>query len=180
MHCVGQMMMVMKMLLGHRGHAKEMLCSSIKLRQLWTGASEGGLGGQDGVNRGWDGTMLGRLHLWMAENGFELKGGGKLPDGRENDLLLTDLALGDQESDERDLIASGSWRSDIWRLSDLLRLDGVTVGKWARSQEGVVRRLVSADGHDAAGWWNILESKLGVSGGKVAQQIGRASCRERV
>ena len=63
--------------------------------------------------------MLGRLHLWMSRHGFEVKGGGRLPDGRVHDRLLTSLASGGSRESEEELIAIGAWRADMWRLSDI-------------------------------------------------------------
>ena len=53
----------------------------------------------------------------MGQHGFQLKGGGALPVGREGDLQLTVLAEGSAAEAERELIAAGSWHSDMWRLA---------------------------------------------------------------
>ena len=83
-HCVGQILMVVKMLLSNRVQTKCLLESSVRMHQLWSGAAEAGLGDGEAQSRGWDGTMLGRLHMWMGKHGFQLKGGGQLPLGREH------------------------------------------------------------------------------------------------
>ena len=107
-HCTNQMLMVMKMLLSNRDQTKGMLVSSLQMHQLWAGSMELGLGEPESQGRGWDGTMLGRLPLWMGQHGFQLKGGGALPLGREHDQQLTVLARGNAVEDEKELIAAGS------------------------------------------------------------------------
>ena len=114
--------------------------------------------------------MLGRLHIWMGKHGFQLKGGGSLPLGREHVVQLTALAVGALAESERELVATGAWLVDAWRLSDILRLDGKTVGRWFRVPEGAVKAMVAAEGNDMAGWYNLLEDRLGITGGVVAEQ----------
>ena len=169
-HCVGQILMVMKMLLSSRVQTRGLLESSVRMHQLWSGAAEAGLGDSEAQSRGWDGTMLGRLHMWMGKHGFQLKGGGSLPLGREHDVQLTALAAGASAESERELVATGAWLVDAWRLSDILRLDGKTVGRWFRVPEGAVKAMVAAEGNDMAGWYNLLEDRLGITGGVVAEQ----------
>jgi hypothetical protein len=77
------MVMKMMMLLSSRVQTKGLLESSVRMHQLWSGAAEAGLGDVEAQSRGWDGTMLGRLHIWMGKHGFQLNGGGSLPPERE-------------------------------------------------------------------------------------------------
>ena len=75
-------------------------------------------------------------------------------------------------------MATGALLVDAWRLFDILRLDGKTVGRWFRVPEGAVKVMVAAEGNDVAGWYNLLEDKLNTTGGVVAEQhrLGRL-CR---
>ena len=36
--------------------------------------------------------------------------------------------------------------------------------------EGAVKAMVAAEGNDMAGWYNLLEDRLGITGGVVAEQ----------
>ena len=78
-------------------------------------------------------------------------------------------------------MATGAWLVDAWRLSDILRLDGKTVGRWFRVPEGAVKVMVAAEGNDVAGWYNLLEDKLSITGGVVAEQhrLGKL-CRDSI
>ena len=58
----------------------------------------------------------------------------------------------------------------MWRLSDILRLDGKTIGKWLRTSDGVIKKIVKAEGRDAAGWCELLMDKLGASNSVVSGQ----------
>ena len=57
MRCVQQLLMVMKMLLGENGLTKHMVCSSLRMRQLWSGTALSGLRGGAAIDRGWNGTI---------------------------------------------------------------------------------------------------------------------------
>ena len=46
--------------------------------------------------------------MWMGKHGFQLKGVGLLPLGREHDVQLTTLAGGATAKSERELVATGA------------------------------------------------------------------------
>ena len=89
-HCMEQLVMVLKNLLFGGVVVKGLIRAQMMQHSLWLGGECGsGLGGPHNKIRGWDGTLLGRLHIWMTEMNLELKGGAPMPmHGRERDVLV--------------------------------------------------------------------------------------------
>ncbi len=117
--------MVLKHL--QRGDTKvaAMLQQAIMQHTLWQGGDQAGLGGPHNQQRGWDGLLLGRLHLWMTDMQLTLTGPDKytcIPWGRAGDWLLTDI-VGD-DSAARATMAAGCWDTDLYRVSDVLDWKG--------------------------------------------------------
>ena len=101
---------------------KQLLAAQMMQHSLWLGGAAGsGMQGYHNPMRGWDGTILGRLHIWMAEMHLELEGGDRVPMGRQQDLLLVELA---ENEEEEAVLAQGAWVADAWRVSGYVRWDG--------------------------------------------------------
>ena len=70
--------MLLKNLLFGGDVIKGLLTAQMMQHSLWLGGGGGsGLEGKHNKVRGWDGTLLGRLHMWMTEMNLELKGGNQ-------------------------------------------------------------------------------------------------------
>ena len=113
-HFMEQLLMVIKHLQRPSTTLHALLASSIQQHALWQGG-DSTLGALSPVTDRWDGTMLGRLHLWMSSLHLELRGPLRVPPARENDTLLRHLAL---DSEERETLAAGSWIAEAWRVAD--------------------------------------------------------------
>jgi hypothetical protein len=154
-HFIEQVIMVLKYLQRPCSTLEQLLCSAIQHHALWQGG-DSTLGAKAPVTRGWDSTLLGRLHLWMATMNLELKGPVATPVGRHGDALLRTLAT---EQTARDLLASGSWIVEAWRISDCVCWDGAVVaslepdGIWQRSIDKVTPGL-------GAPWVTLVSSLL--------------------
>ena len=133
-HFCEQLVMVMKQLQSKDHTTVALLRSALQQHQLWQGGI-GCLGSDNDTERGWDSTLLGRLHDWMRPLHLELRGPLSTPLARLNDSMLIDLATTTQE---RTLVALGSWSTEVWRASDCVCWDGTLVtsvqpdGAWER------------------------------------------------
>ena len=133
-HYIEQTVMIMKYLQRPGSTLEALLCAAVQHHALWQGG-DCTLGALAPTNRGWDGTLLGRLHHWMAQKHLELKGPIRTPDSRAGDALLRTHARSDEE---RDALAAGSWIVEAWRIADCLCWDGSLVaalqlnGTWQR------------------------------------------------
>lgn len=122
-HYTSQLMMIIKYLQRPHSNLHKLLGSAIMQHALWQGGHST-LGSQARCGRGWDSTLLGRLHIWMAENHLELVGGAGVQMGRLGDKLLIDLC---KSPDDRNILAAGAWVVEAWRVSDLVAWDGSRV-----------------------------------------------------
>ena len=145
-HFIEQTVMVIKYLQRPGSKLEALLCSAIQQHALWQGG-DSTLGALCATDRGWDSTLLGRLHLWLAANHLELKGPVKTPDSRAGDSLLRSHALSAADSDT---LAAGSWIVEAWRVADCLCWDGSvtaslrTDGSWQREINKVTPGLGTA------------------------------------
>ena len=133
-HFIEQLVLLLKGLQKSGTKLDGLIRSALQHHALWQGGLAT-IGSRLNPLRGWDGTMIGQLHGWMASRNLELRGPVEVPPGRQNDCLLIALATSDEE---RCLLSRGSWVVDAWRVSDLTRWDGTLTtsldvsGKWAR------------------------------------------------
>jgi ribonuclease HI len=122
-HFIEQLVLVLNSLQRPGSNLDMLLRAAMQHHALWQGGFAT-LGGKLNRLRGWDGTLLGQLHMWMMGVNLELRGPIKVPPGRHNDCLLAALADTEQE---RCLLSRGSWVVDAWRVSDMVRWDGTLV-----------------------------------------------------
>jgi hypothetical protein len=141
-HFSEQLLMVMKHLQRPGTKVEALLCSAIQQHGLWQGG-DCTLGAKGPVDMGWDSTLLGRLHLWMAGHRLELVGPVTTPMARDGDALLRSYAV-----DEADAVtlAKGSWIVEAWRMSDCLCWDGspatsMVCGVWENEIDAVTPAL---------------------------------------
>jgi len=161
-HFIEQLVLVLNSLQRRGTNLDMLLRAAMQHHALWQGGFAT-LGGRHNRQRGWDGTMLGQLHLWMMGVNLELRGPIQIPPGRGDDCLLA--ALADNEH-ERCLLSRGSWVVDAWRVSDLVRWDGTLVS--ALSVGGTWSELI-----------NDQEKGLGDDWCALAAQVVRRRLGER-
>ena len=86
---------------------KQLPAAQMIQHSLWLGGAAGsGMQGCHNPMRGWDGTILGRLNIWMVEMHLELEGGDMVPMCRQEDLLLVELV---ESEEEEAVLAQGAW-----------------------------------------------------------------------
>ena len=115
--------MLMKFLSKQGTTVKLLILAGLHQHLLWNGGV-GGLGSPEAPREDWDGTLMGRLHMWMRTMNLELRGPVSTPMARENDTLLVSLC---RTAEERVMLATGSWTTDAWRVSDCICLDGAVI-----------------------------------------------------
>jgi len=123
-HFMEQLVLVLGALQKSGSNMDLLVRAAMQHHALWQGGSAT-LGSKFNPQRGWDGTMFGRLHEWMMSKNLELRGPIAIPPGREHDCLL--VALTSSEG-ERCLLSRGSWVVDAWRVSDVVRWDNSLTG----------------------------------------------------
>ena len=138
-HFCEQLIMIMKLLQARSNTTAPLIRSALQMHQLWQGGV-GSLGTDNRTGRAWDSMLLGRLHDWMRPMNLELRGPLTTPIARQHDNLLIDLT-GDPH--DRNVLAVGSWVTEVWRVADCICWDGDIVtsldhgGTWHGQIESV-------------------------------------------
>lgn len=81
LHCLDQLMLILRYLSRADQKVYSLLRLSMVQHTLWQAGEQQGLAGPLNPNRGWDSTLIGRLHSWMTEMSLSITGPTLLPLG---------------------------------------------------------------------------------------------------
>ena len=127
-----------RVLIGKHTVEQKLLKASIHQLQMWYGWERPVLEMDDFSRRGWNHSLVGRVHSFMAEYNIKMVGGEGMKMRRRGDEAIVDAAkrMG-ATTEEQEVIMWGCFAMDVWRMSELLQGDGQTMrteleveGRW--------------------------------------------------
>ena len=90
---------------------------------------------------GWNGSWVGMLRVALAKADVQVQGGLGLPPLREGDCCLVDIA----DAEEREFVRHGCYAAEVWRVSDVVTLDGAGIRE-ACKPKGALETLLGRRG----------------------------------
>ena len=105
-----RLLVLIRCLNSRNKYVKQVTVATLFLEAQWASTGEAVMGTPHCAGRGWSGTWVGDLRIWMREQGLSLSGGAKMELLREGDAFL-----GDEESlrSQQTEVTLGLWALDM-------------------------------------------------------------------
>ena len=160
-----RLLVLIRCLSSRNVYVKQVTRATLFLEAQWASTGNAVMETPHCEGRGWSGTWVGDLRIWMREQGLSLSGGPRLEILREGDAFL-----GDEESlqSKQVEVTIGLWALDIHRRSELYTSNGdrrvqLVDGSWVtqlRRNVAVSEPFCADDWSDTVQRW-MLEWELG-------------------
>ena len=163
---VERLLVLLRCLDSHRASLRETAEAMVFLEQRWESAGEPILSVGHCSPRGWSGTLVGDLRMWMKQLDLRVVGGKGLQLLRIGDAAISDMA---RTEEERSLLTAGAWCLEIYRISELFTTKGLlryqlASGGWERMLSvggtGLEGKTKEEREASAAAWVQAIRQRL--------------------
>jgi len=114
---VDRFLVLLRCLDSHRLALRETAEAMLFLEQQWEAEEQPIMSVGHLSQRGWSGTLVGDVRMWMHKMQVRVEGGKRMQKLRENDVFITSLAMNEAD---RALLSAGAWCLEIYRLSEVI------------------------------------------------------------